>query len=63
MVNPDYPGAKVQVQAVQGAAADLGVKLVMLNARGGADLEPAFASLVQQGAGALLVRRIRSFHL
>ena len=27
----------------------------MLNARGEADLEPAFASLVQQGAGALLV--------
>ena len=55
MVNPDYPGAKSQVQAVQDAAAHLGVKLVMLNARGEADLEPAFASLVQQGAGALLV--------
>jgi putative tryptophan/tyrosine transport system substrate-binding protein len=55
MINPDYPGAKSQAQAVQDAAAHLGVKLVMLSARSDADLEPAFASLVQQGAGALLV--------
>jgi putative ABC transport system substrate-binding protein len=55
MINPNYPGAKSQAQAVQDAAAHLGVKLVMLNALSEADLEPAFASLVQQGAGALLV--------
>jgi putative ABC transport system substrate-binding protein len=55
IINPDYPGAKSQAQAVQDAAAHLGVKLVMLNARSEADIEPTFASLVQQGAGALLV--------
>jgi putative ABC transport system substrate-binding protein len=55
IINPDYPGAKGQTQAVKDAAAHLGVKLVMLNARSEANVEPAFASLVQQGAGALLV--------
>jgi putative tryptophan/tyrosine transport system substrate-binding protein len=55
IINPNYPGAKTQSQEVQDAAAHLGVKLVMLSAGAEADIESAFASLVQQGAGALLV--------
>jgi putative tryptophan/tyrosine transport system substrate-binding protein len=55
IIDPNYPGAKTQSQEVQDAAAHLGVKLVMLTAGAEADIEPAFASLVQQGAGALLV--------
>jgi putative tryptophan/tyrosine transport system substrate-binding protein len=55
IIDPNYPGAKTQSQEVQDAAAHLGVKLVMLSAGAEADIEPAFASLVQQGAGALLV--------
>ena len=55
IIDPNYPGAKTQSQQVQEAATHLGVKLIMLNAASAADIEPAFASLVQQGAGALLV--------
>jgi len=55
IINPNYPAVKTQTQAVQEAAAHLGVKLVMLSASAEADIEPAFVSLVQQGAGALLV--------
>jgi putative ABC transport system substrate-binding protein len=55
IIDPNYPGAKTQSREVQDAAAHLGVKLVMLSAGAEADIESAFASLVQQGAGALLV--------
>ena len=55
IINPNYPGAKAQTQELQGAAAHLGVKLILLNASSLSDVEPAFNSLVQQGAGALLV--------
>jgi len=36
-------------------AARVGVRLVTLTARGEGDLEPSFASMVEQGAGAVLV--------
>jgi putative tryptophan/tyrosine transport system substrate-binding protein len=55
IINPNYPGAKAQAREAQDAAAHLGAKLVMINASAEADIEPAFAALVQQGAGALLV--------
>jgi len=55
IINPNYPGAKTQSQEVHEAAAHLGVKLIMLSAGSESDIEPAFAALVQQGAGALLV--------
>ena len=59
MVNPDYPGAKSQVQAVQDAAAHLGVKLVMLNARGEATSSPPSLRLCNK-APRFWSRRIRS---
>jgi ABC-type uncharacterized transport system substrate-binding protein len=55
LINPNYPEAKSQLQEVQEAAAHLGVKSIMLTASTERDIDTAFASLVQQGAGALLV--------
>jgi putative tryptophan/tyrosine transport system substrate-binding protein len=55
LVNPDYPDAGVQTSEVQEAARALGLQLQILKARTEPDFETAFAALVQQRAGALLV--------
>jgi putative ABC transport system substrate-binding protein len=55
LVNPNYSGAENQVRDVQEAALRLGVQLVVLRANTDSDLDDAFATLVQQRAGALLV--------
>jgi putative ABC transport system substrate-binding protein len=55
LVNPDYPDAGIQTSEVQEAARALGLQLHILKARIEADFETAFAALVQQRAGALLV--------
>ena len=55
LVNPDYPDAGIQISEVQEAARALGLQLHILKARIELDFETAFAALVQQRAGALLV--------
>jgi putative ABC transport system substrate-binding protein len=55
IVNPNYPGVETRAQQLREAAAHLGVRLIMLNVSSAADLDAAFASLVQQGASVLLV--------
>jgi putative tryptophan/tyrosine transport system substrate-binding protein len=55
LVNPNYSGAENQLQDVQEAALRLGVQLVVLRANTDSDFGDAFATLVQQRAGALLV--------
>ena len=55
LVNPDYTDAGVQISEVQEAARALGLQLHILKARTEPDFETAFAALVQQRAGALLV--------
>lgn len=55
MFNPNYPAAKSQAEEVQQAAVHLGVKLINLSVAGESELEPAFATIVQQKAGGLLV--------
>jgi putative tryptophan/tyrosine transport system substrate-binding protein len=55
LINPKYPAAKAQVQEVEEATGRLGVKTVVLNASTEAEIEAAFATFVQQQAGALLV--------
>jgi putative tryptophan/tyrosine transport system substrate-binding protein len=55
LVNPDYPDAGTQIKEVEDAARTLGLQLHILKARTEADFETAFATLVQQRAGALLV--------
>jgi putative ABC transport system substrate-binding protein len=55
LIQPSYPGAETQLRDVQEAAARLGVQLVVLRANAESDFNTAFATLVQQRAGALLV--------
>ena len=55
LIHTSYSGAKTQLRDVQEAAARLGVQLVVLRANTVSDFDAAFATLVQQRAGALLV--------
>ena len=55
LVNPNYADAENQLRDVQEAAAHLGVQLVVVRANVESDFDAAFATLVQQRAGALLV--------
>jgi putative tryptophan/tyrosine transport system substrate-binding protein len=55
LINPNYPEAMSQSQQVQAAAAQLGVKSIVLMASTEKDIDDAIASLVQRGADALVV--------
>jgi len=53
-VNP-APATATAIRDVQAAALKFGQRISILNANSEPDLEPAFATMAQQGAGALLV--------
>ena len=55
LVNPDNPNAENHIRDLQAAARKFGLQLLVLKLREVADLEPAFATLVQQKIGAVLV--------
>jgi putative ABC transport system substrate-binding protein len=55
LVNPDYPDAGTQIKEVEEAAHTLRLQLLILKARIESDFETAFATIVEQRAGALLV--------
>jgi len=55
LLNPNRPNPDVQLKDVQAAARTVGRRLIVLNATNEADIETAFATLIQQRAGALLV--------
>jgi putative tryptophan/tyrosine transport system substrate-binding protein len=55
LVNPDNPNAAPDSRDVQEAARVLGLPILVLNARGEADFDQAFASLVQRRARELVV--------
>ncbi len=55
LLNPNFPPAVGQVSALEKAAQTTGQRLVVLKASNDAELESRLASLLQQGAGALLV--------
>ena len=55
LVNPDNPNAASAVRDLKAAASPSGQQLLLLEARSVADFDVAFALLVQQRAGALLV--------
>ena len=55
MVNPDNPNAENHGKDLEEAASAFGLKLLFLETRNIADIDAAFATLVRQHAGALLV--------
>jgi putative ABC transport system substrate-binding protein len=55
LVNPNSPGAEARLEDVREAARLLGQQVSIVNAGSEGDFEAAFARLVQQGAGALIV--------
>jgi putative ABC transport system substrate-binding protein len=55
LVNPSNPNARPQTEDTQSAAATLGLQLDVLRASSKDDLDTAFATLVRQRAGALVV--------
>jgi ABC-type uncharacterized transport system substrate-binding protein len=55
LVNPNFSEAKNQVREVQAAAGSFGQQILVLNASTELDIDMAFATLVQQRAGALIV--------
>jgi putative ABC transport system substrate-binding protein len=55
LVQPNMPEAEPERKDVQAAAQAIGLKLITLNVSSDRDIETAFATLVQGGAGALLV--------
>jgi putative tryptophan/tyrosine transport system substrate-binding protein len=55
LINPDFPPATLQLQQVEEAARAIGQRIVIAKASNYDALEKGFGSLVQEGAGALLV--------
>jgi len=55
LINPDFPPSALQLQQVEEAARAIGQRIVIAKASNDDALEIAFGSLVQEGAGALLV--------
>jgi putative tryptophan/tyrosine transport system substrate-binding protein len=55
VINPSSPIAQSQAQQIQDAAVSLHLKSFVVGVSTESDIAPAFASLVQQGAGAALV--------
>lgn len=55
LLNPNFPPFADQVRDIQDATDRLGLKLVVVTANLESELDPAFAAVVQSGAGALLV--------
>jgi putative tryptophan/tyrosine transport system substrate-binding protein len=55
LLNPNRPNPAIQLRDVQAAAQAVGLPLIALNVANAADIDTAFASLVEQRAGALLV--------
>jgi putative ABC transport system substrate-binding protein len=54
LVNPNSPDTEAERRDVQAAALAIGQQLIILDASSDRDLETAFATFVQHGAGALL---------
>jgi len=55
LVNPKYPSAGSETRETQEAARAIGLNLVILNASTESEIDAAFATLVQQRIGALVV--------
>jgi putative ABC transport system substrate-binding protein len=53
--NPDSPGQPLMITSIKGAARSLGLELQLVEARGPAQFDAAFAAMAKGGAEALLV--------
>jgi putative ABC transport system substrate-binding protein len=54
LVNPDSPDTEAERRDVQAAAQAIGQQLIIFDVKSDRDIETAFATFVQRGAGALL---------
>jgi putative ABC transport system substrate-binding protein len=55
LVNPKFPGAEPEIRETQEAAQALGRTLLVLHASAESEIDAAFATLVQQRIGALVI--------
>jgi putative tryptophan/tyrosine transport system substrate-binding protein len=55
LVEPNHPSTEAERRDVEAAALAIGQQLIILDARSVSDIETAFATFVQRGAGALFV--------
>jgi putative ABC transport system substrate-binding protein len=55
LINPNNPNVEFRLAEVQDAARAIGQQIHVFNASSESDLDAVFASIVQRGAGALLV--------
>jgi putative ABC transport system substrate-binding protein len=55
LLNPTYPDADVELKQAQDAARAINRQLIIARATTDADIDAAFATFAQEGAGALLV--------
>jgi ABC-type uncharacterized transport system substrate-binding protein len=55
LINPDYPDAESQSRDAEAAARALGLQFIIVRASTEREMETAFATMAQQGTGALLV--------
>jgi ABC-type uncharacterized transport system substrate-binding protein len=55
LINPNFPTALAEARGVQDAARTLGIQINVLNASTETEIDAAFANLMQQKAGALIV--------
>jgi len=62
LVNPDNPNAEGDTKEAQSTARVLGVEILVLNVRSETELDSAFGTMIQRGAGAVLVSPDPFFH-
>src|SRR5215831_4636147 len=55
LMNPNFPGTESQLGNVEAAARMLGLQLIVLRAGTDREIDTAFATMAQQGGGALVV--------
>ena len=55
LVDPGSPETEAEQKSVQAAAQGMGLQLIILDIRSDGDVQAAFATLVQRGAGAVLM--------
>jgi len=55
LLNPDYPGGKAEAIETEAAARALGLRLEIVEARGGSDFESAFATFGRRHVDAIVV--------